>query len=212
MNQVLQKMYEKHHLEKRSPGFTILADERGVFFKKFVGVGKSVLDIGCRDGALTKFFNEGNQVLGVDIDKNALARIANELGIETMFFDLNGDWDELGDKKFDVVVAGEIVEHLFYPEQVFKKVYSRLNEGGVFIGSVPNAFSLKNRLRYLKGSRVHTPLADPTHINHFSSNELENLLKEQFSSAEIIGLGKYQRLARFLPSWFAFDLLFVAKK
>ncbi len=205
-------MYEKHHTEKRSPGFTILSDERGNVFKKIIGTDKQVLDIGCRDGALTKFFSEGNNVLGVDIDKNALQRIESKLGIKTLFFDLNGDWSELGDRQFDVVVAGEIVEHLFYPERVFEKVHKHLKEGGLFIGSVPNAFSLKNRLRYLKGSKMHTPLSDPTHINHFSVPELEQLLKKHFGSVEIIGLGKYERLAGFFPSLFAFDLLFSAKK
>lgn len=212
MNQVLQEMYESHHSEGNRAGFTILADHRGEIFKKYIGTGKTILDIGCRDGALTKFFKEGNQVLGVDIDKNALQRVEDELGITTLYFDLNGGWSELDGRKFDVVTAGEIVEHLFYPERVFKKVHNHLNDNGVFIGSVPNAFSLKNRLRYLKGSRVHTPLSDPTHINHFSVSELESLLKKQFSSVEIIGLGKYQKLATLNPSWFAFDLLFVAKK
>ena len=210
MNQVLQEMYERHHAERRRPGFTVLEQERGDLFKNYVGTGKEVLDIGCRDGGLTRFFAEGNQILGVDIDQNALQRAKSELGIETLFFDLNGDWSDLGERSFDVVVAGEIVEHLFYPERVFEKVYTRLKDGGVFIGSVPNAFSLKHRLRYLKGSKVNTPLSDPTHINHFSEKDLKVTLEKHFDTVQIIGLGKYKRLALLKPSWFAFDFFFIA--
>jgi len=212
MNQVLQKMYETHHSERNRLGFTILEDKRGIVFAEHIGTGKSILDIGCRDGSLTKFFNTDNDVLGVDIDKNALLKLERDLNIKTMFFDLNGAWDELGTQTFDVISAGEIIEHLFYPEKVFQRVADRLNPGGMFIGSVPNAFSLKNKLRYLKGTKKHTPLSDPTHINHFSAFELEYLLSKKFKKVDIIGLGTYETLAMYSPSLFAFDLIFIAKK
>jgi 2-polyprenyl-3-methyl-5-hydroxy-6-metoxy-1,4-benzoquinol methylase len=211
MNQVLQKMYETHHAERNRLGFTILEDKRGEVFAKHIGTGKKIMDIGCRDGSLTKFFSAENTVLGVDIDKNALSKLEKDLGIRTMFFDLNDEWSELGGEKFDVITAGEIVEHLFYPERVFDRVLKHLNSGGLFIGSVPNAFTLKHRLRYLKGSKRYTPLSDPTHINHFSVNELETLLKKKFKKVEIVGLGKHSKLAELSPSLFAFDLVFIAE-
>lgn len=212
MNQVLQKMYETHHSDRKRLGFTILEDQRGKKISEVVGTGKKILDIGCRDGALTKFYAAANDVLGVDIDKNALAKIEQELHIRTLFFDLNGEWEALGTEEFDVIVAGEIVEHLFYPERVFERVFRHLKAGGVFIGSVPNAFSLKNRMRYLAGNKANTPLSDPTHINHFSAPELERLLKKKFREVEIDGLGRHVFLSRLSPNFFAFDLLFIAHK
>lgn len=203
-------LYEKHHAASRGEGFSILKDERGACFSGLIGKGKKVLDIGCRDGALTKAFLEGNTVLGVDIDENALMRAA-ELGITTRTMDLMGDWHELEGQTFDVIVAGELLEHLFYPETIVAKVREHLAQGGQFIGSVPNAFSLKNRLRYASGSRRHTPLADPTHINQFSVKELESMLREYFPQVDIKGLGRYQKLASLSPNWFAFDLVFVAR-
>lgn len=212
MSSALKEMYTTHHHSGRRGGFSILETERGALFGLLVGENKSVLDIGCRDGTLTRYFTKNNTVLGVDIDEELLQKAHAEYGIETTIFDLNGAWNELGEKKFDVVVAGEVVEHLFFPPEVFKKVSAHLNTGGVFAGSVPNAFTLKHRVRYMFAVKKHTPLSDPTHINHFSVEELRILLENYFQNVEIYGLGKYKFLSKHFPSFFAFDLVFRATK
>jgi len=204
----LKDIYEKHHENFREEGFSILGKERGELFSKMIGKGKKVLDIGCRDGSLTKYFSEGNEVTGIDIDTKALARAKEQFGIKTVYADLGGDWNELGNETYDFIVAGEVLEHLYYPEHVIQKISAHLKKDGAFLGSVPNAFSLKNRLRYLKGEKKNTPLEDPTHINQFSVQELQTLFKKYFKNVEIIGLGRYQKLARFSPNWLAFDLAF----
>lgn len=212
MGSALGDIYEHHHSSLNKVGFSIMKEERGRLLNQFIGNGKKILDLGCRDGILTSFFAEGNQVVGTDIDSKVLELAKNNLGIETVLMDLNSDWSELGEKKFDVVVAGEVLEHLYYPDKVVKKIKNVLNQDGLFIGTVPNAFSIKNRLRYLVGKRENTPLADPTHINQLGLKDLKNLLVPYFKSVEIIGLGKYARLSNLFPNHIAFILLFVCKK
>ncbi len=204
-------IYREHHATRREAGFSILKEERGRLIAELVGQGKEVLDIGCRDGALTQFFISGNTVLGIDIDDVALGEVA-KLGVETLRIDLHGNWSEIRGRVFDVAVAGEVLEHLYYPEEQLKKILAILKPNGMLIGSVPNAFSVKNRLRYLWGTKRHTPLSDPTHINHFSAPELEALLKKYFEEVEIRGLGRYKRLSRWFPNLFSFDLFFVARR
>lgn len=206
----IKKLYEEHHTAHRVPGFSILKEERGKLFSHIIGKGMKVLDLGCRDGALTRFFIEGNDVLGVDVDANALARARN-IGIKTMEMDIYGDWAEIRDSDFDVVVAGEVLEHLFHPEQIVEKVMGRLKHGGIFICSVPNAFSLKNRFRLLSGRKRFTPLADPTHINHFSEKEMKSILLNYFGDVQIVPLGKYAKLDKFWPGMFSFDLVFICR-
>lgn len=212
MNNSLQNIYESHHSKNRPQNFSILEEERSDLLKKYIGTGKKILDIGCRDGNLTKHFVSRNTVTGVDIDTNALLKAKEQLNIETLIVDLNGEWQELNDRKFDFVVAGEILEHLYYPENVIKKVLKHLDKGGVFIGSIPNAFSLKHRLRYLFGTKKYTPLSDPTHINHFEYKEFKNLLDKYFSDVEVIGLGRYKLLSKIFPSFVSFDFFFICKK
>ena len=213
MSKSLREIYVFHHDKERPENFSVMENERSILLKKEIGIGKKVLDIGCRDGILTKHFVEGNEVLGIDIDDESLATAAKNLGIETKSMDLNGNWQELGNRKFDIIVAGEVIEHLYYPVKVIEKIIKHLNEhGGVLVGSVPNAFSIMYKIRYLKSSKRFTPLDDPTHINHFSYGELKKLLENYFKEVRIIGLGRYAYLSKKFPSLFAFDLFFVAKK
>lgn len=203
----LEQVYGSHHTERRGAGFVLLGDERGAFLKTAIGTGKRVLDIGCRDGALTKFFAEGNDVVGLDIDSEALTRAKNTLGIETRQVDLNGAWG-VEPHSFDAVVVAEIVEHLYYPDVVIGKVAQALKADGVFAGTVPNAFSLKNRARLLMMKKKGTPLEDPTHINHFTVAELRGLLEKHFDDVRVEGYGRYGWLARTFPQQFAFGLAF----
>ncbi len=211
MSQILRKIYEFHHKGHRKQGFSVLKDERGELLKKIIGEKKKILDLGCRDGALTQYFLQNNEVWGVDIDKISLTR-AEKLGIKTVLMDLNHDWFKLKDLKFDVIIAGEVLEHLYFPECVLKRIVNCLKQDGLFLGSVPNAFSLKNRIRYLFAQKKFTPLGDPTHINHFSYKELEQILKKYFGEVKIMGFGKHQLLVKLNPNLFAFDLFFLCSR
>lgn len=206
-----KEIYEEHHTDASRRGKSVLKKVRGDLFKKYIGKNKTIIDLGCRDGALTETFLEGNTVIGVDVDTFALKEVSERLGIETIFCDLHGSWEEIKVSSVDVVTAGEILEHLFFPKKIIKKVKNKLKKEGMFIGTVPNAFSLKNRFRYFFLKKQHTSLGDPTHINHFTVKELSLLLKEEFSEVEIIGIGKAGVFARIFPQIFAFDLFFIAR-
>jgi len=208
---VLEDIYRSHHAARRGQDFVLLGDERGNFLSKAVGTGRKVLDIGCRDGALTGYFVKGNRVTGVDIDSVALARAKESLGIETHQIDLNGDW-AIPSGSYDAIVAAEVVEHLYYPQEVFRKVADVLAPGGVFAGTVPNAFSFAHRMRYLLKQKRNTPLMDPTHINHFTVNELRTLLEEHFTDVRVVGLGRLGAFAAKFPQTFAYDLAFSGTK
>ena len=214
MSNSLEKIYHTHHTERRGNYFVLHGEERGSFLIRNIGKGKKILDIGCRDGALTKYYAEDNSVTGVDIDTSALERAKKLIpGITTDHFDLNGDWPVGGN--FDAVVACEVIEHLYYPSEVLKKIYNQLNNGGFLIGSIPNAFSFQSRLRILFGTKKNTPFADPTHINHFSESEFRNLLESTgFKNIKIetITSKKFKPLSWIFPYLFAFDLLFIAYK
>lgn len=209
----LEEVYNFHHTVERGDFFLVLGAERGAFLKEKIGKGKRVLDIGCRDGALTKFYAAGNMVLGLDIDEEALIRAKESLGIEVKHTDLNGAW-EVPVNSFDVVVAAEVIEHLYYPEHVLEKIHEVLNPGGFLVGSIPHAFSLQNRVKLFLGIKRGTPLQDPTHINHFTTKEFRGLLEKRFKSVELrsIVTNRYGLFAKVFPFLFAHDILFYAQK
>ena len=76
----LSEQYERHHRERRDEGDFVFVPERIPLFQAAIGRGRRVLDLGCRSGAFTRHFLDGNEVVGLDVDRVALDKAA-ELGI-----------------------------------------------------------------------------------------------------------------------------------
>jgi SAM-dependent methyltransferase len=200
----LADRYEHHHRQARSPGFALELSLRADYFATRIGTGKSILDLGCRDGTMASAYVEGNSVTGLDIDRGALER-ARAKGLETVWADLTEPLP-FGERSFDAVVAGEVLEHLPYPEPVLREASRVLVPGGLLVGSVPNAFRLKNRLRFLCG---RPPAEDPTELQHFSPGRLSALLSARFTHVEIEFVAS--RFLRLSPRVFGNTMLFTAR-
>lgn len=203
----LSAYYTKHHAEGNRLNFVFGGDERGNYFKNWIDIGKTVIDLGCRDGSLTKYFIEGNSVVGVDIDQEALDICNDRVGIETIWLDLNNEELPFEDDHFDVVVAGEILEHIFFPDLFLKKIKRILKKNGIFVGSVPNAFRLKNRLKFLFGKDFED---DKTHLHYYSLASLRKLLGKYFRNVEIKPVSS--RFLLLSPVLFGNDLLWRCRK
>jgi SAM-dependent methyltransferase len=149
---------------------------RGTLFKEWVGTGHRVLDVGCGSGIVTRFYTDGNAVTGIDVDRDALTVCHERYGVEAV-------WGEFGLElpfepgSFDVVVAGETIEHLPYPAIFLEEVRRVLRPGGRFIGYVPNAYRYRARLDVLCGRPFDR---DPTHLHHFSLDALRALFSRHF--------------------------------
>ena len=196
----LSERYEQHHRERRDEGDFVFVPERIPLIVGAVGRGKRVLDLGCRSGALTRHFLEGNSVVGLDVDPAALEKAA-ALGIEPVQANVEEPLP-FEDASFDVVVAGELFEHLQFPDALVGEIRRVLRPGGKLAGSVPNAFRVQSRLRFLRGS---PPEDDPTHLRMFSPTTLRELLVA-FEQIELHFVGG--RFARLNPRLFARDLVF----
>lgn len=189
--QRLNERYRRHHRQEKQE-FVFGGDERGALIASLVGgPGQRVLDVGCRTGALTQYYAAGNDVVGVDVDRDALERARERLGIETVWSDAE-EGLPFDEASFDVVVMGEILEHLADPAAAVGNVRRVLRPGGAFIGSVPNAFRLKSRVAYARG---RYPVDwDPTHLQLFTPEALRRLL-ERFEAVEIrFAVGRFTRL------------------
>lgn len=180
------------------------ADVRPALFAELVGgPGRRVLDLGCRYGALTLAYLDGNEIVGVDIDREALAEAAR-LGIETRWADVEQPL-EFPDAVFDVVVVGELLEHLRDPDAVVAEARRVLRPGGRLVGSVPNSYRLKNRLTFLLG---RPPEPDPTHLHFFSPTDVRELLRG-FDDVELRFVAG--RLVALHPRLFANLIVFSAR-
>jgi SAM-dependent methyltransferase len=200
----LSDRYEQHHRERRAKGDFVFVPERIPLFQAAIGRGKRVLDLGCRSGALTRHFLDGNEVVGLDVDRAALAK-AEALGIQPVQANVEEPLP-FEDASFDAVVAGELLEHLQFPDALVTEIRRVLRPGGVIVGSVPNAYRVQGRLRFVLG---RAPEDDPTHLHMFSPADVRGLLAE-FEDVQLSFLGgRYRRLhARLL----ARDLVFSGRR
>lgn len=206
MKHIMAEMYQTHHRKHNRFGFTFGGQERGDRFCAWVGTGKQVLDVGCRDGTLTRYYAADNEVVGLDIDRQALEVCAQQLDIETRWTDFNQGLP-FDDAAFDVVVAGEVLEHSISPALLVTEIARVLRPAGMFIGSVPNAFRLKNRFRFLFGREIER---DETHLHMFSMQALRALLEKHFCQIQIVPVAS--RLLWLSPRLFANDLLWRCRK
>jgi 2-polyprenyl-3-methyl-5-hydroxy-6-metoxy-1,4-benzoquinol methylase len=211
----LESVYRRHHEQRGRYGYLFCSGARSRYLHSWLGNGKKILDLGCRDGLLTKSFIQGNQVTGVDIDRKAL-EMAGKLGIETRWVDLNAEWP-FGKEEFDAIVACEILEHIFFLQPMLEKIHRSLKPNGIFVGSVPNAFRFRNRLKFLKGQEFET---DPTHVRMFSYESLRASLSEFFDVEEILpiqgkvfpGISVSEKMPQWMKNLFGRDLLWRSRR
>jgi len=165
-----------------------------------------VLDVGCRDGALAAAIGlSDREVIGVDIDESALKDARAKRILSPCVANL---WYPLPFRtgSVDLVLAGEVLEHIAFPELLVREIGRVLRPGGQAVGSVPNAFRLKNRLLFLAGRPYER---DPTHLRQFSYSMLRGLLATHLEAIEVQSV--VGRFAAVWPRLLANDLVWKGK-
>ena len=205
----LERLYREHHIQGKRLRQSFLEKRRAEVFQKWLGEGRKILDLGCRDGVLTRHFTKGNTVIGVDIDSEALEYASKTYNIKTIQVNLNAVLP-FPENRFDCVIMAEILEHLPYPAITLGEVKRVLKNDGLLIGNVPLAYHLIDRFRLLRGKKLLVD-GDPTHLQHFALKDLNALLSKFFQIEEIEVL-KGGKWSEFSMKLFARNIAFKCRK
>lgn len=146
--------------------------------------GGSVLDIGCAsrygkpDWVHGLLAHEVDDLVGIDINTETIAKLRTE-GFDAREADAR-DFD-LG-RQFDVVFAGELIEHLDDVRGFLTSVRHHLKAGGRLVLTTPNAFYVGNfAYRFGGHGQVH-----PEHTCWYCEDTLRQVLKANgFDEVEI---------------------------
>jgi 2-polyprenyl-3-methyl-5-hydroxy-6-metoxy-1,4-benzoquinol methylase len=145
---------------------------------RFVGEDLDVLEIGCWSGHVTEVLaRRGNRVVGVDVDGEQLA--ANAFLRRSHLVDLDlVALSTIEDDRFDVIVLGDVLEHLRDPRAVLADLVTLLRPDGRLVVSVPNVAHVDIRLHLLAGRWEYqeSGLLDRTHLRWFTRASLRELL------------------------------------
>lgn len=175
---------------------------------RMVGYGKQVLEIGCGPGSITKILAEqsGCQVTGLELDLEAIEKVAPYC-VKVMQADLNSvEWPKLIDtsEKFDVVVAADVLEHLYDPWVNLQMMTPFVKDNGYIVISLPHAGHAAVMACLYNGDFQYRDwgLLDRTHIRFFCLKNIEDLFAQaKLKIIEVAYVTKPAEETEFAAGW-----------
>jgi len=148
---------------------------------QLVGNNKKVLEVGCATGYISEKLKEnGCKVVGIEIDKKA-GKLAKKFCKDVIISDVES-LKNIPYKKnyFDVILFGDVLEHLKNPLNVLKNLRRYLKNNGYIVISVPNIAFWLIRLRLFFGKFDYKDygIMDKTHLRFFTFKTVKELLKD----------------------------------
>lgn len=181
--------FEKYSNMERSQGGLECAGEWHILKTMLPSFeGKKVLDIGCGFGWHCRYAIEQNakSVLGIDISEKMLAKARKLTKCENIKYECIAMEDiNLNDEEFDIVISSLAFHYVADFDEICKKVYKSISDGGDFIFSIEHPIFTANASQdwyYTNNKEImHWP------IDNYQSEEMRNT---KFLDEEVI---KYHR-------------------
>lgn len=183
----------------------------------------NVLEIGCGNGStgyLLKKENKAAHVYGIEI--NDKLKSEAEKNLDRVII---GDIEKIElpfDKEyFDCIIFADVLEHLYDPWFVLKKIKPFLKTGGFVLASIPNVqhWSVLFNLAGGKWEYKSEGILDDTHIRFFTKRSVEKMFWEAgFEMTRVDrSMGKMIRFLniislRLFSNFFTFRYLIFAMK
>jgi 2-polyprenyl-3-methyl-5-hydroxy-6-metoxy-1,4-benzoquinol methylase len=151
---------------------------------RMVGEYKRVLEIGAGPGSITKLLTSVSncRVTVLDIDAESIKKLAPYCERAYQADLNNAAWPKIleQEKKFEVLVAADVLEHVYEPLVVLKAMKGFLNEDGYMVISLPHvghsvihACMLEEDFEYGEFG-----LLDRTHIRFFGMKNIQKLFED----------------------------------
>jgi 2-polyprenyl-3-methyl-5-hydroxy-6-metoxy-1,4-benzoquinol methylase len=189
------------------------------------GTPRRVLDVGCSSGDLARRLVErGASVIGIDTDEQAAAE-ARAVCEQVLVGDVETMELPFPDESFDLVLCGDLIEHLHDPERFLSRIRPLIRPGGRLVLTTPNVANWALRLGLLAGRWRYTDrgILDRTHAYLFTKKTLQETLdRAGYSILEFdvtapvpkLGVPVVERVAhavaRVRPSLFAYQFVVAA--
>jgi len=158
-------------------------EELNLALCRLVGRPRRVLDVGCglgQNGAFCR--GRGAHVVGLERDPKARAVAAVRLH-DAVDADLESPASvasALGGQRFDLILFGDVLEHVRDPRAVLESVCEHLEDEGHVIVSLPNVAAWPTRLALLGGRFDYrdSGVLDRTHLRFFTRASAAALLEQ----------------------------------
>ncbi|MBP1150029.1 MULTISPECIES: class I SAM-dependent methyltransferase [Methylocaldum] len=173
------------------------------------GNNLSILDIGCATGANAEFLRNqkvGSYFEGIEIDSE-MAALAKQNMDKVIVGDIEevSVFDQISERSFDVILIGDVLEHLRNPWRILGELATKLKSQGIVIFSVPNIRHIDVFIHvFLKGYWPYNErgIFDKTHIRMFTKHNILELI--DFANLSLIDIDRNYRYRDAIGSKFPF--------
>lgn len=149
---------------------------------EFVGPDKRVLDVGCATGFLAEALaRRGCTVTGIEADPEAAGEAGKHCeSVVVGDVETEAVRRDLGQESFDVIIFGDVLEHLKDPLQTLRGLEPFLRPGGYVVASIPNIAHGSVRLALLQGRFRYRELGllDDTHLRFFTRESVQRMFDD----------------------------------
>ncbi|MBJ7609790.1 MAG: class I SAM-dependent methyltransferase [Candidatus Dormibacteraeota bacterium] len=156
------------------------ANNAHAYMVQMVGWNRRVLELGAASGHVTRaLIAQSCRVTAVEYDPEAAPEL-RKIAQDVVIGDLNIPSTLAAlQPEFDVVLAGDVLEHLMDPQSVLNRVTSLLAPGGRVVVSLPHIAHVDVRLSLLQGRFDYSEwgLLDATHIRFFTLKRVMETVK-----------------------------------
>lgn len=146
----------------------------------------------------------GDNLIGVDINEKRVQEL-NDKGMKALVGDAQNLPKSIG--KFDVIVAGEVIEHLENPGLFLRSARQLLREGGQaprLILTTPNVLGV---LFYLRHGVLKKKEPYPEHVCYFTPTAITQLLEREGFSNITLHHCNYSLVPQFFVKKFLYRFL-----
>lgn len=151
---------------------------------RMVGENKRVMEVGAGPGSITRLLTSVSncRVTALEIDSEAIKKLAT-LCEHVYQVDLNDKaWPGVikGEERFDVVVAADVLEHVYEPLAVLKAMKGFLGNDGYMVVSIPHVGHSAVHACLLDEDFEYSDfgLLDRTHIRFFGIKNIQKLFED----------------------------------
>ena len=169
--------------QKRSSYFSNIRIDLVQFIPK--SKDNKILEIGAGGGDTLIWIKENGlarEVVGLELNRLEGSNQMHPAIDKFYFVDLEKSEIDLPFEYFDVLICGDVLEHLVNPWRVLQKMVGYLKIGGTIIVSCPNIRNYKTFINiFMKGSFKYDEhgLYDKTHLRFFCRKDLMKMISDE---------------------------------
>lgn len=126
-------------------------------YLEIAGKGESIIELGCGLSPMLTFADKFTTKIGVDFSQETIKQ-ASEIYKNVLYVLSDVLYTPFANETFDVVVSGEVIEHLEHPQLLINEMERICKKGGIMILSTP-----------------HLEFEDPEHLWEFDEEDFKEI-------------------------------------